>query len=179
MARVISGPKPGTIRKLIPRSFDNHLDKDPVTILIRIPTEGEKRQVGYQGSSLELVLDADGKSEKDEHGNPKIAASVGKALDRQSQLLEKFVAGVENYTGADGKILTGSDLIEFGETEIILEVFESIDSGLGLEKEELEKLEDSPASSQSSPPNCGGCAKTASETDCNCTETVEEVLPNV
>jgi hypothetical protein len=116
MARKAKGSKGGKPRTIVPRSFGNDLDPEPITIDILTPTEGAKR---------ELALKADGEiSRLVEAGMPRDQA---RALAWTTVPIRECVTGVRNYVDPDDvPITTAAELLEHGEDEVVIETVAEI-----------------------------------------------------
>lgn len=138
MARSVSGYKAGTTRVFIPKSFDNHLDSEPVKITITAPTLREQRALYNHALNAQNVTDEG------------VNVSFEKSLQMYEAAIKSHVVQISNYAQSDGTpIATGSDLAEHGELDFIVEVAsEILEGGKDSEKKLEEPQSLSPATTQ-------------------------------
>lgn len=132
----------GETREYIPKAFGNRDDSTPVKIIIKNPTEYEKRKLSSESSIAKTVLDEFGKPKLDKDGDPQIEINLKNENERQKKVIELFVVSVINYFTANGKpIQTGEDLAMHGESEFVSEVYIEIIASLSLKETDIKKLE--------------------------------------
>lgn len=134
MARKVTGPRPGEVRKYIPDvsvgEWSNRADADPVVAWIKNPTEADKRRVlsGYAKTQ---------RIEVDKSGAPKAVEIGGDSQAWKREALTEFVDRVENYVGADGEpIATGARMFEHGEAGFVDDIVGEILTAFSLREEE-------------------------------------------
>ena len=107
--RKVPGLSAGEVRPFIPEAFDNREDNEPITIWIKVPSEGDKRNIFR---AMDAGIDSGG-----------IKVSVEHALAAQDRAIEMFVVKVDNYTANTGDPITdGAGLLKHGEDVIVREV---------------------------------------------------------
>lgn len=136
--RQIAGEKPGSEVSYTPEAFGNREDSEPVRVSYTVPSERERRKMVSAGDTIEVKPNPD-----DPDGKPIIVTKADQHVDRQAHALESCVLRVEGYQGRGGPILTGTDLAEHGETEIVSEVYNEIMGNHDLTEDEAKKPEGS------------------------------------
>jgi hypothetical protein len=147
MALRVKGFKPHDEREYVPKARDNRKSDTPTRVWIKTPTEKDKRDVAADDSIVRVSVDEKGIPIKDAIGNPMMEFVNKSTVEMQVRALGLFVARVENYVGAAGPILTGEDLAEHGDTDVVLEVYQEVMLSLSLSEVESKNSEGSPASS--------------------------------
>ena len=103
--REIKGKIQGEEFEYIPESFDNKSSDKPVKVKLKSPTERERRRC------MAMLRT---------HGSGEL--SIEDAFRVHEFCAETFVISVENYKVRGKDILTGKDLAEFGETDLLIEL---------------------------------------------------------
>lgn len=150
MARTVNGPSPGSERVYVPKAFDNHLDEDPVTVIIKNPTEANKRRFAMMFRPVvKLDMESVKKSKEADIKDVDVKIDLAEADEWSRAILTGCVIDVKNYTDAKGDpISNGEQLWKHGEQEFVTEIQNECTSGFSLEEEEkktLEKSSDLPA----------------------------------
>lgn len=170
--RKVGGPTPGQLREYIPKAFGNRRDRDPVTVVVRTPTEADKRALSALGDATRVVVDNDGQPVTTGQGNYVIEVDTAKAVEVDQATVRRFVVEVRNYTGADGKAIDTADrLAEHGETELLSEVASEIRTALSLTASEGKDCAGSSDSSAAGTRLSDGTAPHAGATDSPSNET--------
>lgn len=128
----------GSLRWFTPTAFGNDRDPKPVRAEIRQPNEGEKRRL--------IAID-----------DCALASAVGRHISVVFLALELCVPRVEEYQSEHGvPILTGRDLVEYGEWEFQAEIAGEILKHVNLGDESKKGSGGPPdSSSEATPPPDG------------------------
>lgn len=154
--RKVKGPPAGVERTYVPR-----VGGDPIRVVIKNPTEADKRRI-FSSLRTSVKLGADGKAELGPDGKPVVEVSLGDGEAWKREALKLCVVRIEDYTGTSGApIVTGDDLAEHGETEIIEDVAAEIITGFSLTEEQKKTPARPSGSSSPATPAQGGTASSA------------------
>jgi hypothetical protein len=147
MPRKIPGPVPGALIEFVPKAFGNALEAEPVRVLIRAPSERERREHFETGVQSVTIKMQNGKPVLDEKGEPIVEVKLADRAERRDAAIRRFVDHVEGYVDqADAPISTAADLAERGELEVLNEVEAKINALLGLTEDEQKKSDESSGS---------------------------------
>lgn len=159
MPRIIRGAAPGDELTFIPTYDGNAESPDPAKVIIRAPTQADKRAhllaVSKLSQSIATTPDAE----------------LERVMEACRVTIEMFVLRVEGYADASGPIATAKDLWERGETRLADEVGGWIMGLLGLSEPQQKNSDGSSASSQAATQVSSGTAASASPTASTSTAT--------
>jgi len=166
VARTVPGDRPGLIKTIVPKAFDNHLDADPVEVDLRVPTEADKRSAR---SSKPVAFEIDTKTGApvmDGQGRVKVEFDGGATKGPNRRAFERGVFAVRNYTGADGKAIdTGARLLEHGEAAFVTEIAVALEQLWELTEVEKKTSSAPSVSSSAATPASTGIAGSAAPKD--------------
>jgi len=148
MARKVLGPKPNQVREFVPESFDNRQDPEPVTVWIKDPSEGEKRQL----VALQHEMQGD---------QVKLNADLSVMVAWQTETVRKHVTKVSNYSMRGVEITGGAQLADHGESEILAEVALEIFTASSLDEDEKKQSSERSVCSTAAIQVSGGTADNA------------------
>lgn len=118
MARTVEGNKQGDLVDYIPDVFGNREDPDPFVVSFIEPTEGDRRRLA---ASAQRRVDPE---------------NIEGALEFQREILCERVKAVKGYSVRGIDIVNGETLSDFGESEVVADVFGALMYGNQLTENE-------------------------------------------
>lgn len=146
MPRKLSGPKPGSLLRFTP-----DLPGEPMTVIIRAPSEAEKRK--YL-NDITSEIETDGKTAR---------FSFADAHERREKaILGGWIVSVENLVDQeDVPVTTAQELWEKGDEVMLKKIAQYLEDLLALSADEKKSSSESPASQPPATPPSNGTAETA------------------
>ena len=148
----LSGQPAGELREFTPEACGNRTDPKPCRVVLRNPTEAQKREILAQ-MKFALRLGPDGKPLMGADGKPQVDIDMGADTARRRRAIEECLVAVHDLTrpGPNGTeiAVTETDFLTHAPTPLLDEVSDEALTGYSLSAEAKKKSE---KLSVSSPP---------------------------